>query len=58
LIFTTISYYSPVTYYIKMVKIGEKIRCTHCKKEIKDKVKLVGLSFVCPYCDKPCEKIS
>ncbi len=31
--------------------------CKHCKKQINNKAKLVGLSFVCPYCGKPCEEV-
>ncbi|MFC1768966.1 hypothetical protein ACFLZX_04345 [Nanoarchaeota archaeon] len=31
--------------------------CKHCKKQINDKAKLVGLTFICPYCEKPSEDI-
>jgi hypothetical protein len=32
--------------------------CKHCKKQIKGKAKLVGLTFICPYCEKPSEEIN
>jgi len=41
-----------------MVKASKSIVCKHCKKEIKGKAKLVGLTCICPHCEKPCEEIS
>jgi hypothetical protein len=29
--------------------------CKHCKKQIKGNAKLVGLTIICPYCEKPSE---
>jgi len=41
-----------------MVGAIKKTICKHCKKQIKGNVKLVGLTFICPYCEKPGEEIS
>ena len=41
-----------------MVESNSVSICKHCKKQIKDKAKLVGFSFVCPFCNKPSEDIS
>ena len=41
-----------------MVKASGATICKHCKKQIKGKAKLVGLTLVCPYCKKPCEENS
>jgi hypothetical protein len=32
--------------------------CKHCKKQFKAKVKLVGLTVICPYCERPSEEIT
>ena len=40
-----------------VVTESKKMICKHCKKEIKKQVKLVGLTLVCPYCDKPSEEL-
>ena len=41
-----------------MVKTNKATICKHCKKQIKGKAKLVGLTFICPSCEKPSEEIS
>ena len=41
-----------------MVKKAGAIVCKHCKKQINNKAKLVGLTFVCPYCEKPSEEVT
>ena len=41
-----------------MVKAIRTIICKHCKKQIKGKLKLVGLTLICPFCERPCEEIS
>jgi len=41
-----------------MVKKAGAIVCKHCKKQINGKAKLVGLAFICPYCEKPSEEIT
>ena len=38
-----------------VVKAIKGTKCKHCKKQIKGKVKLVGLAFICPHCEKPIE---
>jgi Zn finger protein HypA/HybF involved in hydrogenase expression len=40
-----------------MVKTIRATICKHCKRQIKGKVKLVGLTSVCPYCEKPSEEM-
>ena len=45
-------------YSVCMVKTNGVTICKHCKKQINGKAKLVGLSFVCPFCNKPSEEIS
>ena len=40
-----------------VVKTSRTIVCKHCKKQINGKAKLVGLTFVCPYCEKPSEEL-
>jgi len=36
-----------------MIKATRATVCKHCKKQINRKAKLVGLTIVCPYCEKP-----
>jgi predicted RNA-binding Zn-ribbon protein involved in translation (DUF1610 family) len=38
-----------------MVKAKAAI-CKHCKKQINGKAKIIGLTFVCPYCGRPSEE--
>jgi len=40
-----------------MVKTNRATICKHCKKQINGKTKLVGLTFICPYCEKPSEEV-
>lgn len=40
-----------------MVKTNRTTICKHCKKQIIDNAKLVGLTLICPYCEKPSEEI-
>lgn len=40
-----------------MVKTIRTTICKHCKKEIRGKAKLVGLTFICPHCEKPSEDV-
>jgi uncharacterized CHY-type Zn-finger protein len=32
------------------------IVCTHCNRKIFT-AKLIGMSLVCPYCNKPCDEL-
>ena len=41
-----------------VVKSTRVTVCKHCKKQINGKAKLVGLTFICPYCEKPSENIT
>jgi hypothetical protein len=41
-----------------MVKSTDVSICKHCHKQITTAAILVGLTFICPYCEKPSEEIS
>jgi uncharacterized CHY-type Zn-finger protein len=40
-----------------MAKANRSIICKHCKKQIKGKAKLIGLTIICPYCERPSEDL-
>jgi DNA-directed RNA polymerase subunit RPC12/RpoP len=40
-----------------MAEANGSIICKHCKKQIKGKAKLIGLTIICPYCGRPSEDL-